>query len=305
MRQSTDEPELHFFKRLAPELSNLMWLDIGGGEPFLRDDLPEICALFKTQILSIPTNGWDSDRIMLLLREVLAQRSDQILLSLSLDGPQEIHDTIRGKGSYDRALNTFERLRSLDRLLIKINTVVSQENLAALPEFLVQVRRVGPDAHSLVLLRGDPRDPEMQVPTAEELHKLLPSVLSELQHYSYGNSSLGRRILQSYHRFLWDVSIATLEQRTQVVPCLGGSNHIVIWPDKTVGSCEMLSPIASLENSSLSDVVSSSAWKKQRRFIAAKGCWCTHNCALLASIPFHVPSQARLLFRTLTSQSHG
>jgi sulfatase maturation enzyme AslB (radical SAM superfamily) len=240
-----------------------------------------------------------------LLKEILAQRPDQVLLSLSLDGPEEIHDAIRGKGSYDRALQTFERLRSLDRLLIKINTVVSRENLETLPEFLAETRRMGPDAHSLVLLRGDPRDPEMQVPTAEELRKLLPAVLSGLQHYSYGSNPLGRRLLQSYHRFLWDVSIATLEQRTQVVPCLGGSNHIVVWPDKTVGSCEMLAPTASLENSRLCDVLRSPAWKKQRRFIATKQCWCTHNCALLASIPFHVPSQAKLLFRTLMSQSHG
>ena len=46
------------YQEISNNINNLFWLDIGGGEPFLRNDLYKIVNLFKKQILSIPTNGW-------------------------------------------------------------------------------------------------------------------------------------------------------------------------------------------------------------------------------------------------------
>ena len=36
-----------------------------------------------------------------------------LVIQLSLDGTKEIHDEIRGKGSYDKAIKTFNRLKPL------------------------------------------------------------------------------------------------------------------------------------------------------------------------------------------------
>jgi molybdenum cofactor biosynthesis enzyme MoaA len=38
-------------------MPDLFWLDIAGGEPFLRKDLAEIVSCFNFEVLQIPTNG--------------------------------------------------------------------------------------------------------------------------------------------------------------------------------------------------------------------------------------------------------
>ena len=49
--------KLEDYKQLAADSESLMWLDIGGGEPFLRKDLADIICAFDSKIVHIPTNG--------------------------------------------------------------------------------------------------------------------------------------------------------------------------------------------------------------------------------------------------------
>ena len=55
-------------ERVSAFLRRLLWLHLSGGEPFLRDDLPEICRLFRVDnraaYLAVPTNGWNTGRIV-------------------------------------------------------------------------------------------------------------------------------------------------------------------------------------------------------------------------------------------------
>jgi MoaA/NifB/PqqE/SkfB family radical SAM enzyme len=272
-----------------------MWLDIGGGEPFLRSDLPEICSLFKAEVLSIPTNGWDTDSIVSGIHDIRTVFTGRLILSVSLDGPEAMHDSIRAPNSWKRAVRTIKLVRTIPDVSVKINTVICNENLDAIPAFLPWVHTLGVDAHSLILLRGEPRDNTLTTPSPDAIRALLPAIHTQLNTYSYDTNWLARRVLSAYHRLLWDVTIRTLESKTQVVPCLGGANHIVIWADKSAGSCEMLEPVGSLDEHRLSELMKSGEWAAQRRFIREKQCWCTHNCALLASLPFHMTWLARIV----------
>ena len=55
------ELKLDDYKKVSSHLNHLFYLSIGGGEPFMRKDLPEIVELFynnsKTRIVTISTNG--------------------------------------------------------------------------------------------------------------------------------------------------------------------------------------------------------------------------------------------------------
>ena len=102
------------------------------------------------------------------------------------------------------------------------------------------------------------------------------------------------RPLHRDHRSAWSVSLATLEQQRQVVPCLAGRNHLVVWPDRSAGPCELLPPVGNAD-AGLAALVHTPAWRERCVFIRNGGCWCTHNCALLASLLFHPPSIARIL----------
>ena len=68
-----------------------------------------------------------------------------------------------------------------------------------------------------------------------------------LGKYNYGVGGNSARILRNYHRYLWKTSIDTLKKRTQVVPCLAGKSHMVVWGDGRVASCEMLPEVGNIK----------------------------------------------------------
>jgi len=47
----------------------ISWLDIGGCEPFLRDDLVDLCRQFQAAETDVPTGGWLVDKTLDTARE--------------------------------------------------------------------------------------------------------------------------------------------------------------------------------------------------------------------------------------------
>ncbi|MCX6709357.1 MAG: radical SAM protein [Candidatus Woesearchaeota archaeon] len=82
---------------------------ISGGEPLLIEGIFEIISFAhkKGIAVSIPTNGT-------LINESIAKslkNSGVRVVNVSIDGPKHIHDAIRGKGNFDKALNALKLLR--------------------------------------------------------------------------------------------------------------------------------------------------------------------------------------------------
>jgi len=100
------------FEKLPPTLRDV---NLTGGEPFLRDDLPEVhaavrraCPRAKTVI---STNGLLTERIVNFMTQMRLVEPG-IGVAVSLDGPAEVHDKLRGEpGTYDRALATVRGLQ--------------------------------------------------------------------------------------------------------------------------------------------------------------------------------------------------
>jgi len=97
---------------------------ITGGEPFLREDLPEIVGIVaktqrKLESLFITSNGQLTERISGKVREILEDiesidRSFDFTQLISVDGPKDLHDHIRGfAGAHDRALETIRLLSNI------------------------------------------------------------------------------------------------------------------------------------------------------------------------------------------------
>ena len=82
------------YKKISKSINNLFWLDVGGGEPFLRKDLAQIINLFKKQIVSIPTNGWLIKNITNQI-DLIEKKNTEIVINLSLDGLENTHNKIR------------------------------------------------------------------------------------------------------------------------------------------------------------------------------------------------------------------
>jgi len=283
------------YKKLGQEIGPLFWLDMGGGEPFLRKDLIEICGAFDAEILTIPTNGYYVDRIPKIVEQIQEVTTGELTIVVSLDGLEKTHDRIRQKGSWDKAWTTIENIKRISGVRVKVNTVICQENYDEIIPLMEYVQKRKPDFHSIILLRGDPIDPTFGLPTMEALNNIQGKIFKILASYDYGQTSVKARVLRNYHRYLWNVSLQTIQSKTQVIPCQAGWSHAVVMGNGDVSSCEMLPPIGNVKEASWKKVWQSHELNKQRQSIKNKECFCTHNCAMLTSILFRPQSLARLV----------
>lgn len=81
--------------------SQIMGVDISGGEPLLLRDLTTLCAVLTAAglVVSVTTNGWH------LQRRAPELRGKVDAIAVSLDGPTaQVHDSWRGAGSFSHAV---------------------------------------------------------------------------------------------------------------------------------------------------------------------------------------------------------
>ena len=109
-------------------------LTISGGEPFLREDLPEILGFISAQndvgMITIPTNGILSERIALQIKNILhrIKKTTQLRVLLSLEGIAEEHDRIvQVPRAFQKIEETYRRLRPLSILQRNFSTVFRLE----------------------------------------------------------------------------------------------------------------------------------------------------------------------------------
>lgn len=277
----TEEISLSEIKKLAEGLNNLIFLDIGGGEPFLRNDLPEICAAFKTRYLSIPTNGFDPERIHYTITKIQKKAAAILSISVSLDGFEKTNDTIRGHGSFQNALQTVLSLRKIPGIYLKINTVLSDRNYYEIIPFMEYARTLAPDFHSIIFLRGRPRNESVKCPSVKELADIKEKVLAIWKTYGYGQRGLDKFLLRNYHRNMYASSLRVMQESRQTPPCLAHKHHLVVYPNGDAAFCEMLAPFGNILQRPLPRLLQEEKAVGQVRRIKSGGCFCYHNCNMM------------------------
>lgn len=89
-----------------------------GGEPLLREDAGEIVDHLAARGVhaAMNTNGW-------FLLDRLADVNKLDLVCITLDGPRDVHDAQRRKGSYDRAIDAIAALRALSVPVVTMTVI--------------------------------------------------------------------------------------------------------------------------------------------------------------------------------------
>ena len=104
-RELTTKEALHLVDEVYK--FGVKWFGLKGGEPLLRKDIFEIVTYAKSLGLNVCllTNGCFVDGE---IYDNLVK--NQVWTSVSIDGPEEINDILRGKGSYQKALSAIQKL---------------------------------------------------------------------------------------------------------------------------------------------------------------------------------------------------
>lgn len=128
------------------------YITISGGEPTLRNDLPDIFSVLHKNIptasFGITTHGMSPEIEERIFTKILKDNPDiKIgLVGLSINGPPEIHDLTRGiKGSFEKTMQTYERLKNI--VHCKFSFTFCKQNVNYFKWVLDYARKQGTQAY--------------------------------------------------------------------------------------------------------------------------------------------------------------
>lgn len=107
-------------------LPNLKFVNITGGEPFLRNDLEDIIEVMfkKSPRVVISTSGWHDEKII-----KLAEKYPDLGIRVSIEGMEKTNDELRGrKGGFERGSRTLRTLKEMGLKDIGFGITVSNHN---------------------------------------------------------------------------------------------------------------------------------------------------------------------------------
>jgi MoaA/NifB/PqqE/SkfB family radical SAM enzyme len=225
--------------------SSVFWITISGGEPFLRNDIADICRLAyahcRPTIINIPTNGILTQRIVenveTILRTVAPAR---VIINLSMDETEGRHDDIRGvPGNYAKAVDTYLALRRLKyaNLSVGIHTVISRFNVERFPEIFEELNRLKPDAYITEIAEQrvelDTVDLEIAPPDDRYVWAIDYLAARMCKQELRGMAAVTQSFRAEYYRTVKQI----IREKRQVLPCFAGVMSAQISPDGDVWAC--------------------------------------------------------------------
>jgi MoaA/NifB/PqqE/SkfB family radical SAM enzyme len=151
------ELTLDGLRKAFPDRSGFQ-ISLTGGEIFMRKDIMSVLDLFREKGYAcgyLTTNGTIINEERAEALADLASTGFLKHISVSIDGPGEMHDVARGvNGTFERTTAGLRRLQAAARrkhapLRVSINTTVAHETLEALDQMVDVAEELGVDAIGL------------------------------------------------------------------------------------------------------------------------------------------------------------
>ena len=261
------------------KLPNFKFVNITGGEPFLRNDLEDIIALMftKSDRIVISTSGWHTDRII-----KLAKRFPKIGIRVSIEGLPISNDKLRGRiGGFDRGIRTLLALKELGIKDIGFGQTVSNKN-----------------AHDLLPLYELSKNLGMEFATASlhnsfYFHKSDNLIASKEEVIEKFQELIERMLKEnspkSWFRGFFNLGIINyIRGEPRMLPCQAGTSNFFIEPNGDIYPCNGLEhrywkeSMGNIhENKSFEDIWHSDKAKLVRLKVrtCAKNCWMVGTAA--------------------------
>jgi radical SAM protein with 4Fe4S-binding SPASM domain len=310
-QDNSEELSVAELGKLSSSLGNLLWLAFSGGEIFLRDDLVEITRLFyrnnKPAIILLPTNGLLPDKIYRNTEAILKSCPNSVVtVKLSLDGPEAIHDRLRGvSGAYNKVLFCYQTLAPLlekyRNFELGVNTVFCAANQDLMEETIKLVSSLeNIRTHTISLIRGEVGDgglKEVDMGKYRAASELLAKNMRNSLEGRYGFHGAGLKAAQDIvqRRMIYRTSV---EEEPQL-SCQAGRLTAVVTETGDVYPCESFTDkLGNIRDSSydLRRILRSEKGRTARAAIKQNKCYCTHECYMMMNILFN-PGQYPALFR--------
>jgi MoaA/NifB/PqqE/SkfB family radical SAM enzyme len=225
--------------KLADELKRLgtRWISFSGGEPLLRTDLGDIIKYMKNLkiYLSLNTNGS-------LVPKRIEDLDGVNMIKLSLDGPEQVHDSMRGNGSFKEVMEALKVCRQR-HIPVSLECVLSKYNLdriSYLLEIAIENRaHVHFQPATATLLRSEEVNPAV-APASKYREAIIRLIELKKRGLPIYNSVAGLK-----HLYFWP--------DLRVLKCSAGRLSLRIEPNGTIIACDrVFTAIPGKENKEIS-----------------------------------------------------
>lgn len=304
------ELDIEEIKKFAMSFPRLLILSLTGGEPFMREDIIEIYRAFaaKTHIITISTNGFYKDRMSRAIPRMLIDfPKTNLIVYLSIDGPETIHDKIRGHGSYLKAMDSLYMLQSLRKEFRNFNVSISMTfnnaNQDYLQDTLVKFADLQlADNINIALIRGKVKDSSLKEISTDKYNEITQLKINKTidKKKAYPNLIMNKFIqLKDYYTY--KIIERILRDDRYVLPCQAGSLLAVLNDTGDVYPCEMRD--SSMGNIREFDYDFVKLWHCNKAEAIRKqikdGCYCTYECALAPSILFNPKYLTKIIYKII------
>jgi len=254
-------------------LPHLKFINITGGEPFLRSDISDIVDVLKPKAnrIVVSTNGYFTDRVV-----ALAKRHPDIGFRISLEGLPSANDDLRGlQDGFDHGMRTLLQLREVGCKDIGFGITVSDRNADDLGELAELADAMGVEFATAV------------VHNSFYFHKY-DNEITEVDRVVANFEVLARRQLAARHPKTWfrawfNMGLANrVKGRERLLPCRMGSDMIFVDPFGEVRPCNgpLEISMGSLKEKSFDEIWNSDAARDARCQVEK----CQANCWMIGSV---------------------
>lgn len=207
-------------------------LGIWGGEPLVRQDIGEIIDYAKNRRLfvTMDSNGH-------LLPQKMKEIRNLDHLILSLDGPQDMHDLNRGKGSFQKVMTAIEVAHN--NVPFWTITVLTKYNLESIDFILEQARKYNFLTTFQLLHHNDilGRNKQDFLPSKNQYRKAILRLIEEKKRKAPIASSF--KYLENLLKWE-DYNLPTSPRRINKLKCWGGELFCNVDTDGSVYPCSLL-----------------------------------------------------------------
>lgn len=271
-------------------LPKLKFINLTGGEPFIREDLPEIveeCYRHTPRIV-ISTSGWYDERVI-----KLAEQFPKIGIRISIEGLKDKNDELRGReGGFDKGLRTLRTLREMGLKDIGFGCTVSNHNSSDMLALYRLSREMGMEFataafHNSYYFHKDDNVISNQEEAADNFRRLIKNQLQEPHPKSWFRAYFNMGLINYIHG------------GRRLLPCEAGTANFFIDPWGEVYPCNGLEKkywmesMGNIHNAPFMDIWNSPQAQKVRELVknCPKNCWMVGTASPVMKKHITVPAK--------------
>lgn len=251
-------------------------INFTGGEPLLREDFAEIIKRTnKEQIrIIVSSNG-------ILVPDKVNILKNIDFLSLSLDGPEEIHNSLRGKDSYKAVLRAAEVARNKG-IKVVFSTVITDVNINYLTHVLNVAHRFNSRVFFSLIEFNYYADSENVKNLIPDIRSYRFSIENLIKEKWKGNNNIANSLSALYYFRNWPISKISLRcKMADLILCY-------IQPDGNIYSCAEFVNKEKPRNCIQEGF--KNAFLNMTRKSLCKPCWCGDRIELKSIFSFNIDS---------------